>query len=167
MTPEEAKITAENNFKSGLNCTQAVTLTFARELGVDETTVKNLSLPFGGGMCRMREVCGTVSGMMFCIGMMQNSCKTSSEASSAADKKAEKDNTYRIGQDLARQFKEINGSIICKELLGLEPMARTDNPVSEERTESYYKKRPCAKLCGIAAEIVAKYLESNKNQAHN
>jgi len=167
MTPEEAKTTAENHFKSGLNCAQAVTLTFAKDLGMDENTIKTLSQPFGGGMCRMREVCGTVSGMMLCIGMIQNAQGNAANGASTPEGKSNKDNTYEIGQDFARQFREINGSIICKELLGLAPMTKTDNPVSEARTETYYKKRPCAELCGIAAEIVAKYIESQKNQAQN
>lgn len=164
---EEAKKRAEQNFLSGLNCTQSVAEVFAEELGFDRQQILKISLPFGGGVCRMREMCGTFSGIMFCLGMYLGE--------SSGDKTA-KDNIYRHGQELARRFKEKNGSIICRELLGLVPMGTSDNlfkekktgfheadsPVSEQRTAEYYKKRPCPQLCGIAAEIFASWLNENR-----
>lgn len=163
ITPEEAKKRAEENFKSGLNCTQSVVEVFAEELGFDKNLIMSVALPFGGGTCRLRETCGTFSGIMFCLGMkmgVPNGDKT------------KKDEIYKIGQSFAQKFKEKNGSIICRELLGLVPLGTSDFlmkqkkadlheasiPVSEERTEEYYKKRPCAALCGIAAEIFAEWL---------
>ena len=75
MTPAEAKEKAIENFKSGMNCAQAVSEVFVKEFGVDSDLIKNISLPFGAGMCRTREVCGTVSGMLFALGMYQNQNK--------------------------------------------------------------------------------------------
>lgn len=158
ITPEEAKKRAEANFKSGLNCTQSVVEVFAEELGYDKNMMMAAGLPFGGGTCRMRETCGTFSGMMLCLGMKMGV---------PDGNKQRKDEIYAAGQELARQFREKNGSIICRELLGLVPRGSSEKlppeqsaPVSEERTEAYYKKRPCAELCGVAAEIFAAWLNS-------
>jgi len=169
LTPEEAKNKATENFKSGMNCSQAVSSVFAQELGYDPALITALAQPFGGGMCRMREVCGTVSGMMMCLGMLNGK---------ADGDKSQKDDVYKEGQQLAQKFREINGSIICRELLGLVPMGTSekllkegksdshtpDEPVSEARTPEYYKKRPCAELCGIAAEIFCEYLNNQTEQ---
>lgn len=188
ITPDEAHERAKNNFLSGLNCTQSVVEVFAEELGVDKDLIVPLVLPFGGGVCRMREMCGTVSGMMFCLGMKmkQNADKNAATAEQIMltgqlpDYKLKKDETYAEGQKLAQEFRKVNGSIICRELLGLVPMGtsealmkegkadshKADSPVSEERTPDYYKKRPCAELCGVAAEIFAKWLQDfNSKQA--
>jgi C_GCAxxG_C_C family probable redox protein len=144
-----ARQKAQELFHSGYTCAQAVAATFAAKLGYDEATVLRLAQPFGGGMCRMREVCGTVSGMMMAVGMI--------EGGSTTDKKT-KDTVYTDGQQLATRFKEQNGSIICRELLGIAPQASA--PVSEARTDAYYKKRPCEQLCGDAAAIVQNWIDS-------
>ena len=157
-----------------MNCSQAVATTFAEQFGYSPEQIASLVQPFGGGICRMREVCGTVSGMMFCLGMLNSQKANSGEkVNGLGGEKSQKDETYAIGQKLAEEFKKINGSIVCRELLGLVPLGTSDAlmkagkadsheasaPVSEERTEEYYKKRPCAELCGIAAEIFQKYLD--------
>lgn len=144
-----ARQKAQELFHSGYTCAQAVAGAFAAKLGYDEATVLRLAQPFGGGMCRMREVCGTVSGMMMAVGMIEGSDTTD---------KAAKDTVYTDGQKLATTFREQNGSIICRELLGLAP--RPDTPVSEARTDAYYKKRPCEMLCGDAAAIVQNWIDS-------
>lgn len=146
MTKDEARERARNNFLSGLNCTQSVVAVFAEELGFD-SRVLAVAQPFGAGICRMREVCGTVSGMMMCLGM--------SAGSPTADKAA-KDAVYAHGQKLAAEFKASTGSLICAELLGLAHGA--EPPTSEERTAGYYKKRPCPELCALAAGIVWEHL---------
>ena len=148
MTREEAGACARENFFSGLICSQSVVAVFAEELGFDKRMVA-VAQPFGGGMCRMREVCGTVSGMMFCLGMKEGACD--------GDKK-KKDEIYAKGQKLADAFKKANGSIICGELLGLKQ--KGDSPVSSERTAEYYKKRPCPELCALAAQILWDYLNA-------
>ena len=149
MTPEEACEKAVENFKSGMNCTQSVASVFAEQFGYLPEQIAALVQPFGGGMCRMREVCGTVSSMMFCLGMKEGTCD--------GDKK-KKDEIYAKGQKLADAFKKANGSIICGELLGLKQ--KGDSPVSSERTAEYYKKRPCPELCALAAQILWDYLNA-------
>jgi C_GCAxxG_C_C family probable redox protein len=150
MTPDEARAKAHDLFVSGYNCTQSVIGTVCGELGLDFDQALKLAQPFGGGMGRMREVCGTVSGMLFALGAVLGS-------SDAADKKA-KDDLYAAVQKLSGTFREKNGSIICRELLGLDKKntAMTD-PVSAPRTAEYYRKRPCADLAGDAAEIFQKW----------
>ena len=177
MTPEQAREKATANFKSGMNCTQAVASVFAEQFGYSPEQIALLVQPFGGGMCRMREVCGTVSGMLFTLGMYNSTKKENAEkVDEIGGEKKQKDDTYAIGQKLAGEFREINGSIICRELLGLVPLGTSEKllaagkadsheasePVSEERTSEYYKKRPCAELCGIAAEIFQKFLDGQK-----
>lgn len=150
MTKEEACERARNNFFAGFNCTQSVVEVFAKELGFDREQMLCVSQPFGAGICRMREVCGTVSGMMFCLGMVAGK--------SDGDKKA-KDAIYAKGQILAEEFRKANGSIICGELLGLKK--KENSPISEERTAEYYAKRPCPELCALAAGIVWEHLNDS------
>ena len=174
MTPQEAREQATANFKSGMNCTQSVAAVFAEEFGFSPEQIGALVQPFGGGMSRMREVCGTVSGMLFCLGMLNSKkAKAGLKINGLGGDKAQKDETYATAQSLADEFRKINGSIICRELLGLVPMGSSEKlmnekktaahefsvPVSEARTEEYYKKRPCAELCGIAAEIFQRFLD--------
>ena len=143
---------AKELFKSGYNCSQAVLGAFCEELGLDFETAMKISSSFGGGMGRMREVCGTVSGMFMAAGLMYGP----SDNSNPKDKA----NHYQRIQDLAKSFKDMNGSIICKELLaGVES---STSPTPSDRTETYYKKRPCVDLVGDAAEIFEKYLEEHK-----
>lgn len=139
-------------FKEGYNCSQSVFGAFAEELGLDFETALKISSSFGGGMGRMREVCGAVSGMFMAAGMK---CGYSSPKDTQA-----KTNHYKLIQDLAAEFKKSNGSIVCRELLGLE--GKDNNYVPSERTKEYYKKRPCAELVGEAAEILENYFESLK-----
>ena len=157
MTAQEAKEKATNNFKSGMSCAQAVATVFAEEFGFPPEQIAAFVQAFGGGMCRMREVCGSVSGMLFSLGMYNSKSETKTGAS--GDEKSRKDKTYATGQKLMDEFKKINGSIVCRELLGLAPK-QSDSPTSSPRSEEYYKKRPCAELCGTAAEIFQKFLTS-------
>ncbi len=140
---------AKELFKSGYNCSQAVLGVFCEELGLDFETAMKISSSFGGGMGRMREVCGTVSGMFMVAGLMFGKADTSSKAE-----------LYKKIQDLAENFKKQNGSIICKDLLqGIES---SNSPIPSERTETYYKKRPCTELVGDAVEIFEEYIKENK-----
>ena len=137
-------------FKSGYNCSQAVLGVFCEELGLDFDTAMKISCSFGGRMGRMREVCGTVSGMFMAVGLAM---------ASAGDSPTEKGEHYKRVQELARRFKEKNGSIICRELL--QGVETSSSPVPSERTETYYKKRPCVDLVGDAVEILEEYLKEN------
>ena len=138
-------------FKEGYNCSQAVFVAFCEELGMDQKTALKLSSSFGGGMGRLREVCGAVSGMFMAAGLHYG-------YEDPHDKTAKAEHYKRI-QKLAEQFKEENGSIICRELLGLSK--GPDIPVPEDRTEAYYKKRPCAELVGCAAGILEKMMRES------
>ena len=155
---EERVEKAKDNFKAGFNCCQAVVLAYNDIFGIDDETAATMSSGFGGGMGRLREVCGSVSGMVMLAGFIHP----------AADPSIKTDRTanYRLVQDCANEFKEINGSYICKELLGLAPTAgRTESPEPSDRTAEYYKKRPCAELVGISARIIGKkMLEEWQNQ---
>ncbi len=139
------------NFKQGYNCSQSVFLAFSDFYSMDQDTALRISSSFGGGMGRLREVCGAVSGMFMVAGILYG----------YTDPKDHKSKTkhYERIQDLAREFKNRNHSIICRELLGLE--AGPDSPVPELRTKEYYKKRPCVELVGMAAEIMEEYLQNN------
>ncbi len=139
---------AKELFKQGYNCSQSVLGVFCEELGLDFETAIKISSSFGGGMGRMREVCGTVSGMFMAAGLAY--CTSDNN-------KAEQ---YKIVQELAKRFKDKNGSIICRELLqGIES---STTPTPSERTETYYKKRPCIELVGDAVGILEKYMEEQK-----
>ncbi len=138
---------AREIFKSGYNCSQAVVLAFADVMGMDEMMATKLSSSFGGGMGRLREVCGAVSGCFMVLGAMLGS-------DDPCDHDA-KMKHYAIIQEAAAMFKEENGSYICRELLGLEGASI---PVPEKRTEEYYKRRPCDEYVAIAAEITEKIL---------
>ena len=151
---------AKELFLEGYTCCQAVVAAFAdepwfAESGLTLETASKLASSFGGGMGRLREVCGAVSGMFMISGLAQGF---------AEKKSPEKANHYQRIQDLAADFKKENGSIICRQLLGLDnPEQKTvsgDAFVStpEERTAQYYKKRPCAELCKIAADILEDFL---------
>lgn len=146
--------TAKNLFLEGYNCSQSVFGAFADELGIDRKTAMRLASSFGGGMGRLREVCGAVSGMFLVAGMKYG-------YSDPHDKTAKTQHYKRI-QDLAAEFRGENGSIICRELLGLP--GGPDNPAPAERTAGYYKKRPCAELVRCAAEMMENYLEEHKDE---
>ncbi len=141
---------AEGYFKEGYNCAQAVALAFLEELNLPKKTVAMLASGFGGGFGRLREVCGAVSGMVIVLGALEGSFDGGDSASKAE--------TYRKVQGLIGKFKEQNGSYVCKELLGLAKPEGTYIP--ENRTDEYYKKRPCSLLVGDAAEILENYLKS-------
>lgn len=141
---------AKQNFMNGYNCSQAVLLAFCEDFGLEKETALKISEPFGGGMGRMREVCGTVTGMFMVLGLAMGN----SDAKDGSTKK----NVYKSVQELAEKFKEDNGSIICRELLGLQK-ANKESYVPSERTNEYYKKRPCPELCKYAADILEEYLK--------
>ena len=149
---EERALRAKEFFNKGYNCAQSVALAYADITSLDEEMVAKITASFGGGMGRLREVCGAVSGMAF-VASFLSPCPT---ADNAEAKKA----NYVLVQEFAEKFREQNGSIVCRTLLGLD--CPKDEPTPSPRTAEYYKKRPCAELVYEAALIVGKYLE-NKN----
>lgn len=146
MTKKEL---AENYFREGANCAQAVLRAFAPECGLSGEEAMRLASGFGGGVGRLREVCGAVSGMTLAVNILFGN-------TDPADKAA-KDAHYALVRKLAESFRARTGSIICRELLG-EERAGADSPVSEKRTAAYYKERPCPGLVAAAAEILEKEL---------
>lgn len=142
---------AEQNFENGCNCAQAVLLAFSGLTGLDEKTALSLASSFGGGMGRLREVCGAVSGMFMAAGLLYGGNTTASRQEKAAH--------YARIQALAAQFREKNGSYLCRELLA--GVQTTSGTAPEPRTKEYYQKRPCKLLCGDAAEILEQYIKEN------
>lgn len=138
-------------FEEGYNCAQAVFLAFEDMHGIDRRTAAALSSSFGGGMGRLREVCGSVSGMFLTVGVLYGY-----DDPKAKEEKAEH---YARIQELAAAFEKENGSIVCRELLGL--TVKKEEPIPQERTEEYYKKRPCKELVGMAAEILETYIAAH------
>ena len=136
-------------FTQGYNCAQAVGLAFADLTDMDEATLSRMSCSFGGGMGRLREVCGTVTGMFLVTGLLRGYDGAETGEVKAAH--------YARIQALAKEFEKQNGSIVCRELLALRQKHR-DDPTPEARTEAYYAGRPCAELVGSAAEILENYL---------
>lgn len=147
MTKKE---TAMDYFKQGYNCSQAVALAFSEEVGIDKKTLAMMASGFGGGFGRSREVCGAVSGMVMILSMLKGY--------SDAKASAEKAELYKRVQALMGEFKEINGSYICRELIGSGDKAIS--PIPADRNSEFYKKRPCVELVGCAAELLEKELES-------
>lgn len=136
-------------FYQGYNCSQSVVMAYADLMPLPAEQMMALASPFGGGMGRLREVCGCFSGMLLVLGALEGYSDPK-----AKDEKAE---VYRKVQELAALFEKENGSILCRELLGLS--VKKESHVPEERTENYYKKRPCAQLVGMAAGLLEEYLE--------
>ena len=144
---------AQELFSKGYNCAQAVVGAYCDLFGMDEETGLRASAGMGGGMGRLREVCGAVSGMMLALG-----CRYGSD--DPADTAAKREQYARV-QELARRFREENGSIVCRELLGLDHSS--DGPTPEKRTATYYQKRPCLELVGCAARLLEEYMAEQEN----
>lgn len=128
---------AEELFKSGCNCSQAVFAAFADELGLDETLAKKVACGLGGGVGRMREVCGAVSSAAMVLGMRAGGDKVAA---------------YPEIQRFCADFKAKTGSIVCRELLAGTGATAGGSP--EARTDAYYRKRPCVELVRLAATLL-------------
>lgn len=140
--------TAREYFLSGYNCAQSVFLTYASRYGFDKETALKLSSSFGGGMGRMREVCGAVSAMFMIAGLEKGYIENNNDEIKAQH--------YKRIQDLANKFKEKHGTIICRELLGLDI---DDKPIPSKRTSKYYSERPCEQFIADACNIINEYLK--------
>ena len=133
-------------FYDGYNCAQAVTIAFADVTGLTEDFSAGMASSFGGGMGRMREVCGAVSGMLLVAGILYGYKGNEGDEVKKAH--------YARVQELAGQFREQVGSIVCREILKNPP----SDPAPTPRTEEYYKMRPCARMVYLAAQILDDYL---------
>ena len=132
------------NFKDGYNCAQSVLLAFSDKIALDKEKALMLTSSFGGGMGRLREVCGAVSAMFIIAGILKGYTEPNNDIVKA--------NHYKLIQDLAAEFKLKHGTIICRELLGLD--GTEFSPIPSARTDEYYKERPCEEFIRCAAEIV-------------
>lgn len=141
----DRKELARSCFQEGYNCAQAVVTAFADEIGLDRETLSKMSVGLGGGVGRMREVCGTVSGMAMVLGLIYGT-----------DDPDSKNSVYPIVQEACEKFREQNGSIVCRELLAGVPVS--SGSTAESRTAEFYKKRPCAELVENAVQIVEEIL---------
>ena len=138
-------------FKQGYNCSQSVVLAFKDLVNINEKTLAKLASPFGGGMSRLREVCGAVSGINIIIGLLYGY-----DTNETGEVKAE---LYSRVQELAKTFEEKNGSIVCRELMHLD--VKHDSPIPTPRTNDFYTKRPCLELIGYVAEILEEYINNH------
>ncbi len=141
---------AKELFKQGYACSQAVALAFADILGVDEATISKLTLPFGGGLGRLRLTCGAVSGMAVVIGLLF------SEAENSPENKKE---VYALTQELCGKFQAQYGSLICAELLAGMKVPVEVGGEAERRTPEYYRKRSCGEMVYFAVIILEEYLQ--------
>lgn len=139
---------AEKLFRQGYNCAQSVLMAFEDVTGLENDVTAKLASSFGGGLGRMREVCGAVSGASMVLGLVKGY--------SDPDNLEAKKEHYHLVQEFARRFKEQNGSIICRELLSGVNAQKGRDP--EARTAEYYQKRPCPMLCRQAAQLVDELL---------
>lgn len=149
ISPEEREAAARGFFREGYNCCQSVLLAFVDIIALPKETLAGLSSGFGGGMGRLREVCGAMSAMTFISGVI---CPASNPTDTGR-----KTENYALVQKFAAAFKEQNGSIVCRELLKIRA-AEKQSPKPEDRTQSYYASRPCESIVGTAARIIAEEL---------
>lgn len=140
---------AKDLFVSGYNCAQSVAGAFADEMGLPLEAVLRISMPFGGGMGRLREVCGAFSGIAFVVGQLYGDAEPNSPNKAAV---------YAIVQELSVKFKSEMGSIICRDIIGSEEGSKTDPHHPSKRTDEYYHKRPCADVCALAASMLEDYV---------
>ena len=143
-------------FKSGFNCSQSVVAAYADLYGFTPEQALKMSASFGGGIGRMRQTCGAACGMFLLAGLETGSIK--------GEDREGKSHNYKVVQELAQRFKDINGSLICSELLGLAKEARITH-TAEERTPEYYKKRPCIKMIETAAMLFDDFLSHQQKQS--
>jgi len=146
---------AVDNFMAGYGCCQSVVAAFADLYGLDDTMAKKIAAGFGGGVGRLRMMCGAVTGIVMLVGL---DCGQT-EGSDSAGKSA----CYKVVQELLAQSEAENGSLICAEILGLKGHDKAHcSYVASPRTAEYYKTRPCAAKVESAARIFANYLRSKK-----
>ncbi len=147
---------AVENFMAGYGCCQSVVAAFADLYGLDDTLAKKVAAGFGGGVGRLRMMCGAVSGIVMLIGLDCGQTEGGDREGKSA--------CYKVVQELLAQSKQENGSLICAEILGIQGYQKAVcSFVASERTADYYKSRPCAAKVESAARIFAEYLKKKAN----
>ncbi len=154
MTEQELDVRvsrAVDYFMQGYGCCQSVVAAFSDLYGMDEEMALKVGAGFGGGVGRLRMMCGAVSGLVVLAGLDCGETDGSNREGKSA--------CYKVVQDLLEQFKQANGSIICAEILGLQGHEKAVSTYeASPRTAEYYKTRPCAAKVESAARIFANYL---------
>ena len=148
-------IYAAELFLKGYNCAQAITVAFSDVTGLEPEFSSRMASSFGGGMGRMREVCGAVSGMLMVAGILYGYDQP--------EEGQVKKEHYALVQTLADQFREQVGSIVCREILKNPP----SDPNPTPRTAEFYQQRPCARMVLLAAQILDAYIKEYPVEAHN
>lgn len=153
ITPESVKRAdkAREAFLTGYNCTQSLLIAFADSIGINDSMLK-AAQPLGGGLSRLREVCGAVSGGALVLGASFGSANPKDHEAKSA--------VYKKTQLFGKRFEELNGSVVCRELLGLSERHSDSSP--EKRSASYYAKRPCSELVWLASLLVSQIIEEEK-----
>ena len=143
---------AVENFMAGYGCCQSVVAAFADLYGLDEVLAKKIGAGFGGGVGRLRMMCGAVSGIVMLVGLDCGQTEGSDREGKSA--------CYKVVQQLLAQSEAENGSLICAEILGLKGCEKAHSSyIASPRTAEYYKQRPCAAKVESAARIFANYLK--------
>lgn len=157
MTNDERVARAVDNFMAGYGCCQSVVAAFADLYGLDETNAKRIAAGFGGGVGRMRMMCGCVSGIVMLVGLDCGQTEGSDREGKSA--------CYKVVQELLEKSKQDNGSLICAEILGIKGYDKAMcSYVASPRTAEYYKQRPCAAKVESAARIFANYLKEKDSR---
>lgn len=160
MTDEELEKRVERaveNFMQGYGCCQSVVAAFADLYGLDNTLAIKIAAGFGGGVGRLRMMCGAVSGIVMLVGLDCGQTEGSDREGKSA--------CYKVVQDLLAKSKAENGSLICAEILGLNGHEKAAcSYVASPRTAEYYKNRPCAAKVESAARIFANYLKAKGSE---
>lgn len=157
--PEDRIQRAVELFMQGYGCCQSVLCAFSDLYGLDEEMALRIAAGFGGGVGRMRMMCGTVSALVILAGLEKGQTRGEDREGKAA--------CYQLVRELLETFKQRNGSIICAELLQMQGVkAETNTSQPDERNAEYYRVRPCARKVESAARVFAEYL-SNQNSQNN
>lgn len=154
MMDYDAGTAARDNFYEGFNCSQSVYMALAPLLGIDRMSAARTAAFLGGGVCRTREMCGAVLGMLMACGDADGNTE-------GADQK-KKGKNYLDGRALMQQFRDEFGSLTCRDLLGIDP-AKKESAEPEARTEDYYRKRPCSRFIEFAARSGQQFILSKRN----
>lgn len=155
---DERVARAVENFMAGYGCCQSVVAAFADLYGLDDTLAKKIAAGFGGGVGRLRMMCGAVSGIVMLVGLDCGQTEGSDREGKSA--------CYKVIQELLAQSREQNGSLICAEILGLKGYDKAPcSYIASPRTTEYYKSRPCAAKVESAARIFANYLKDKSRNS--
>lgn len=140
-------------FRDGCNCAQSILAIFSPQLGLDEITAKRVSAGFGGGMGRMQNTCGAVTGAFMVLGLKYGNFD-------GKDQKA-KDKTYRLINQFTQEFTEKNGSINCREILDCD---FTTSEGMQYFKDHQLEEKKCQKCVEDAANLLQDLIKTADQQ---